>query len=49
MISYEEGIEIYYNEGDTLPTEGIPFGSIALCVDTWATIIFNGTEWIAKQ
>ena len=48
MISYEEGIEIYYNTGDTLPTEGIPASSIALNMDDWTVSIYNGILWVPK-
>ena len=40
-----EDTEVYYNEGDTLPTENIPFGTFAFNVDTFEVAVFNGRGW----
>lgn len=46
VVPYQEFLCITKADIADLPLENIPVGSVAFCIETKASLMFDGTKWV---
>ena len=46
VVPYQEFLCITKEDIADLPLENIPIGSVAFCIETKTSLMFDGTKWV---